>query len=403
MRWLGGVLARSRASSAAAAVIAPVAAPALRAACLRRRRDERQRLQRRVVGVLQRAVAVAGEQDALDDGLGRRAHVAGTGIVQARRQHRPARRCPGERRCGVAQIGGRQRPVADADGDAHRRALGRHHECLADLALEPEPDEGGAIGPERAGHRPLLAHRHADGRISRRGSARHRRQVADRCARVPGRTRCGRTPARRAQRCGLDRSSTSSSHHCVPRPRRPTLTAPSLALGRSHAHDGSQPITAFPGHAGRRVTAPSLALGRSHAHDGSPGPITAFPGHAGRCWPLPRWRSVARTLTTAAQPDHCVPRPRRPSVAAPSLALGRSHAHDGSPARHCVPRPRRPTAGRSLAGARSLARSRRQPGRSCVPRPRRPTLAAPSLALGRSHAHDGSPDANPTDLGEAQR
>jgi hypothetical protein len=22
--------------------------------------------------------------------------------------------------------------------------------------------------------------------------------------------------------------------------------------------------------------------------------ITAFPGHAGRCWPLARWRSLAR-------------------------------------------------------------------------------------------------------------
>ena len=26
--------------------------------------------------------------------------------------------------------------------------------------------------------------------------------------------------------------------------------------------------------------------------------INAFPGHAGRCWPLARWRSVARTSET---------------------------------------------------------------------------------------------------------
>jgi hypothetical protein len=24
--------------------------------------------------------------------------------------------------------------------------------------------------------------------------------------------------------------------------------------------------------------------------------LTAFPGHAGRCWPLTRWRSLARII-----------------------------------------------------------------------------------------------------------
>ena len=71
----------------------------------------------------------------------------------------------------------------------------------------------------------------------------------------------------------------------------------------------------------------------SHASDTTP--RIAFPGHAGR---------------------HCVPRPRRPLLAAPSLALGRSHR----------------TTWRSLAriGASSLgqAMTRR--------RPRRPTTVA---------------------------
>ena len=36
------------------------------------------------------------------------------------------------------------------------------------------------------------------------------------------------------------------AEHCVPRPRRPLVTAPSLALGRSHAHDGSRPTVTRP-------------------------------------------------------------------------------------------------------------------------------------------------------------
>ena len=58
----------------------------------------------------------------------------------------------------------------------------------------------------------------------------------------------------------------------VPRPRRPCLAAPSLALGRSH----------------RRL----------------PSDRGAFPGHAGRVWPLPRWRSVARIGRQLSRPTN---------------------------------------------------------------------------------------------------
>ena len=176
---------------------------------------------------------------------------------------------------------------------------------------------------------------------------------------------------------------------CVPRPRRPcwplprwrsvarigwrqddrrcsslspatqaVLAAPSLALGRSHGwRPDDRVVHCVPRPRRPLLAAPSLALGRSHWRDRPPpARFIAFPGHAGRCWPLPRWRSVARIGGARRPVVHCVPRPRRPLLAAPSLALGRSHWLEPD-----------------------------DPRCSCVPRPRRPLLAAPSLALGRSH------------------
>ena len=159
---------------------------------------------------------------------------------------------------------------------------------------------------------------------------------------APGQRRRGRVDDRhvvaQSMKFGSDEpsdtSATGDNHvHCVPRPRRPLLTAPRLAPRRSQRHTGSR---------------------RS---------FTAFPGHAGR---------------------RCVPRPRRPHLAAHSLALARLHrstapasslatAHGFETIVHCVPRPRRPSmrspatqaaSGRALAGARSLAPLDKAPRRS---------------------------------------
>ena len=78
--------------------------------------------------------------------------------------------------------------------------------------------------------------------------------------------------------------------------------------------------------------------------------------------------------TAASTPSHCVPRPRRPLLAAPRLAPRRSHRRCGVISVVCVPRPRRP-----LLAAPRLAprRSHRRCGVIsvvCVPRPRRPLL-----------------------------
>ena len=82
---------------------------------------------------LQRAEAVAGEQDALDDDLAGDVGRHGADVAERGRQRRVLRRRPGEGRRGVAQLGGgrarpdrrRPRPPSRRRRGAARRASGR--------------------------------------------------------------------------------------------------------------------------------------------------------------------------------------------------------------------------------------------------------------------------------------
>ena len=112
VRWLGGVFARSRASSAAPAVALPRAIPRRTAATCVRRVDEPKGVDRRsVAAALQRAEAVASEQYAFDHGLRRGRPVDHTRSCEARREDRVLAGGPGERGRGVADVGDRQSPL----------------------------------------------------------------------------------------------------------------------------------------------------------------------------------------------------------------------------------------------------------------------------------------------------
>ena len=86
--------------------------------------------------------------------------------------------------------------------------------------------------------------------------------------------------------------------------------------------------------------------------------VIAFPGHAGRAGrSLAGARSLASRRRGCPSDRHCVPRPRRPSLAARSLALARSHRRRVSQLTVIAFPGHAGRAGRSLAGARSLASS----------------------------------------------
>ncbi len=152
VRWLGGVLARSRASIAARGRRAAAGDAGLdRGAAGRPGDEQRQRLQRRRVAVgLQRVEAVAGEQDALDDGLRR-----GGGVARRPRAgSSPARRASA-RRGRTAAAASRssasdELAAAGADGDDVGAVPARDDERLADLALEAEARRA-SPGRRRAG------------------------------------------------------------------------------------------------------------------------------------------------------------------------------------------------------------------------------------------------------------
>ena len=108
--------------------------------------------------------------------------------------------------------------------------------------------------------------------------------------------------------------------------------------------------------------------------------------------PSPAWPTTSNPERSSrlARPSRS-----RTSSSASTTRAGRDSSEVGiqrllrSPATQAV-------AGRSLAGARSLASSRGcTDDTHCVPRPRRPRLAARSLALARSHRRRGCTDDRP--------
>ena len=127
--------------------------------------DEHELCEAGAVGLLlQRRVAVAGEQDALDDGLGRpprRRPRRRRASWRAGRAWPPLGRsaAAASRRPAGVELGG----VADADGDHARPTLARHDERLAELALEPRRGERRAVEADLARDRALHADRHAEG------------------------------------------------------------------------------------------------------------------------------------------------------------------------------------------------------------------------------------------------
>ncbi len=138
-------------------------------------RDERQRVQRRLVAVgLQRLEAIAGEHDTFDDRLRRRRGIAGR-VRQVRRQRGVLGHGPGEGGGRVAQLGERQLAGARANGDEIGPIAARDHERLAGLAVEAEGGERGPIDTELPRHRPLLA----DAETHRAGGGRRRAGDAD--------------------------------------------------------------------------------------------------------------------------------------------------------------------------------------------------------------------------------
>ena len=135
------------------------------------RGQQRQRLQGRGVAVgLQRVEAVAGEQDALDDGLGGGGSFASR-LVHTRRQGGVLGHGTGECSSGVAQLGERQRALAGPDGDEVGAVATRDDERLTGLALEPEGGERRPVDAELARHRALLPYRNADRSDRGRGAA----------------------------------------------------------------------------------------------------------------------------------------------------------------------------------------------------------------------------------------
>ena len=168
-------------------------AAALGAALHRRRPrrgdDERQLAQpggRRLP--LQRAVAVAGQQDTLDDGLGgdvgrRRPGATSASVVASAPCLAAARAnaAAASRSVGRRQVGG----VADADRDQRRPVAPRHDQRLADLGVEPGLGERRPVEAELARHRALGADRDADD-VGRR---RHRRDRRTRRRRASARWR----------------------------------------------------------------------------------------------------------------------------------------------------------------------------------------------------------------------
>ena len=174
VRCPGGVLARSRASWAAPAVTSPRAPPRSTAPALRGTADEGDRTQpdgRHLL--LQRAVAVAGEEDPLDDGLGGDVGGEAADVGERGGQGAVLGGGAGERGGHVAQLRGASSVggVADADRDDDAAALARHDERLADLAVEPRRRQRRPVEPELTRHGTLHADGDADG-VGRAGIAR---------------------------------------------------------------------------------------------------------------------------------------------------------------------------------------------------------------------------------------
>ena len=167
VRCPGGVLARSRASWAAPAVADATRshrARRLRRASTRRRATISRSAGRRHV-LLEGAVAVPGEEDALDDGLAGDVGGHGAEIGERRGQHArawpPRGRTPRRRRAAGAavSVAGSPTPTATTVGPSRRR----HDERLADLAVEPGRRERRPVEADLPRHRALDADRHADG------------------------------------------------------------------------------------------------------------------------------------------------------------------------------------------------------------------------------------------------
>ena len=159
----------------------------------------------------------------------------------------------------IRQAGERQAMNAGIQGlaaDIFKVALVRVDDALAG-ARPRQPAR--AAGPRRGDRRG--ARRRARGRRP----AGHRHHAPRRRPR----RRHARRPARGQRRLGHDLGRRQVlTVNCVPRPRRPSMAARSLALARSQL--------------ATRVLF-----------------MAAFPGHAGRRWPLPRWSLASR--------DACLP------------------------------------------------------------------------------------------------
>ncbi len=146
-----------------------------------------------------------------------------------------------------------------------------------------------------------------------------RRAARDRRRRRPTRGRCGR-------RCGGARGAfctvSSRSHEDATWAANSRPAASISSTGRPGEHDVG----------GERLEPVSIAP-RQRRHQleaaaAEPGDQTGGAGDAAQ----ERHHAVARRQRPVdiERGDHCVPRPRRPLFAAPSLALGRSHRRGGS-------------------------------------------------------------------------